>query len=111
MQVSNQIPNQPQYHYFLGSRIFVFPESRTKLPFQTPDQPFPILKVLKNLIGQELSKVSLPVGMNEPLCALQKNYEMVNCGERIFRTAALTDCPAKRIALSAISMTSSFYLS
>lgn len=73
--------------------------------------PFPLWKVLKNLIGQELSKVSLPVGMNEPLCALQKNYEMVNTGERILRAAAETDDAAKRAALTAIATNSSFYLS
>ena len=57
---------------FLGSRVLVEKDSRTELPFKKPDEPYPAWKVLKKFIGQDLTKVSMPVFMNEPLSALQR---------------------------------------
>ena len=34
------------------------------------DEPVPIWKIIKKLIGQNLTRVSLPIIMNEPISAL-----------------------------------------
>lgn len=96
---------------FLGSKILVTPNARTKLPHQQPDEPYPIWKVLKSFIGQDLSKVSLPIGMNEPLTGLQKICEFMSTGEHLHRTASVTEDPVRRLALSTIGCTCAIYTS
>lgn len=51
---------------FMGSKVFTFPKSRTKLPFFRPDEPIPWAKIIRGMIGKDLSKISLPVILNEP---------------------------------------------
>ncbi|KAJ3340155.1 hypothetical protein HDU91_000897, partial [Kappamyces sp. JEL0680] len=56
---------------------------RTKLPLD-PSQPKPSLQVwsfLKNAIGKDLSKVTLPVLFNEPISMLQRMCEDIECIE------------------------------
>ena len=55
-----QIADRP-FQTFMGSRVFVDRSARTKLPFQKPDAPYPVWKVLKNLIGKDVTKISMPV--------------------------------------------------
>ena len=81
----------------MGSRVFVDANTRRALPNLTPDFPAPIWKVLKGLIGQDLTKVSMPVIMNEPLGALQRLSEIFIYGERCFAKAAECDDPYKRM--------------
>ena len=54
---------------------------RTKLPVQQPDKNnFNVWSHLKNCIGKELSKISMPVQWNEPLSFLQRLSEYMNYG-------------------------------
>ena len=47
-------------------------------------KPGIIWQVLKDLIGQDLSKVSLPVFLNEPITILQKGAEIMSFCEELF---------------------------
>lgn len=51
---------------FLGSRVLVDMNSRKQLPCLRPEEQVAIWKIIKRFIGQDLTKVSLPVIMNEP---------------------------------------------
>ena len=59
-----------QFRKFKGTTIFVDENSRTELPFKKPDELVPIWKILKNFIGKDISRVSMPVILNEPLSSL-----------------------------------------
>ncbi len=48
---------------------------RTRLPAKTPQSDFNIINLLKKNIGKDLSKVSMPVSLNEPLSMLQRLTE------------------------------------
>ena len=54
----------------LGSEILVHQNSRTQLPNLKLDEPVPVWKLISKFIGQDLTKVSLPVILNEPQSAL-----------------------------------------
>ena len=69
---------------FKGSLVLFDKNSRKLLPFQILDEPVPFWKMLKNLIGQDLTKVSLPVIMNEPHSAIQRVAEGVCGGDRFW---------------------------
>lgn len=44
------------------------PHERTRLPhLKDPSQKMPFWKILKDLIGKDLTKVSMPVYFNEPI--------------------------------------------
>ena len=54
---------------------------RKKLPVEQPDKSnFSLWSHLKNCIGKELSKISMPVQWNEPLSFLQRLSEYMNYG-------------------------------
>lgn len=58
---------------FLGTRMFAETgDLRDELPNKEPEKPLNIWRILKSVIGQDLSRVSLPVCLNEPLSILQK---------------------------------------
>jgi len=62
---------------FKGSEIFVNRESRLELPFmRDPNEKFNMWNVLKKFVGKDLSKVSMPVNLAEPLTSLQRTCEM-----------------------------------
>lgn len=70
---------------------------RTSLPvpmFQRND--FSIWSVLKNCIGKELSKITMPVVFNEPLSFLQRMTEYMEYA-RMIRTASEQDDPVERM--------------
>ena len=50
-------------------------DSRTELPIKKLDVPVPFWKIISKFIGQDLTRVSLPVILNEPLTALQRFSE------------------------------------
>jgi hypothetical protein len=99
---------EPAYKNFNGSRIFVEPNSRTKLPFLRPDEPVPFWKILKNLVGQDLSKVSMPVILNEPLTGLQRFAEGICFAHKYYEMASHEEDPAKRMMLCAVAQASVF---
>lgn len=63
---------------FKNSEIFVNKDSRLQLPFfRDPNEKVPMWDILKKSMGQDLSKVSMPVILAEPLTALQRTCEML----------------------------------
>ena len=44
--------------------------ARNELPFKKPDEPLAVWKLISKFIGQDLTRVSLPVILNEPLGGL-----------------------------------------
>ena len=64
------------------------------------DEPVPVWKLISKFIGQDLTKVSMPVIMNEPLSALQRHTEFVISGEARNRQAAETDNSLYRLILT-----------
>ena len=53
---------------FAGTRLIVKPDSRTELPYMLPvGHSVPIWKIIAKFVSQDLSKVSLPVVLCEPL--------------------------------------------
>ena len=92
----------------MGSRVFINSDSRKQLPFLRPDEPVPFWKIIKNVIGQDLTKVSLPVILNEPLSALQRFSEIVIQGHDLFVIAAKTDDPVRRMAYAAAGLAQTF---
>lgn len=72
-------------------------------------KPSIVWNLLKDLIGKDISKGSMPVFFNEPLSILQK------CGEFIFlatvglKKAVEEPDPAKRLALIAIHNASAYF--
>lgn len=53
--------------------------------------------LLGKLFGQDLTKVSLPVILSEPLSSLQKTAENINSFESILVKAATEKDPLKRL--------------
>jgi len=89
----------------LGSASFVKVKlnnfSRDRLPFLRPEnEVIGIWSLISKFIGQDLTKISLPVILSEPLSTLQKCAEAVNIQEDIAQKAAKTDDSLKRLALS-----------
>lgn len=89
---------------YKDSEIFVNRDSRSRLPhFRDPNEKFSMWDVLKKSMGQDLSKVSMPVGLAEPLTTLQRTCEMLMQEHDILKTAAnRTEDSAKRLALCTV---------
>uniref|UniRef100_A0A672MBB8 Oxysterol-binding protein n=1 Tax=Sinocyclocheilus grahami TaxID=75366 RepID=A0A672MBB8_SINGR len=74
---------------------------RTCLPTPAPDTSnINLWNILKNNIGKDLSKVSMPVELNEPLNTLQHMCEELEYTELLDK-AAQTDDPYERMAIVA----------
>ncbi|XP_053554477.1 oxysterol-binding protein-related protein 6 isoform X1 [Bombina bombina] len=74
---------------------------RTCLPAPSPDiSNINLWNILRNNIGKDLSKVSMPVELNEPLNTLQHLCEELEYSELLDK-AAETDDPYERMALIA----------
>ncbi|XP_072274494.1 oxysterol-binding protein-related protein 6 isoform X3 [Pyxicephalus adspersus] len=74
---------------------------RTSLPAPSPDTSnINLWNILRNNIGKDLSKVSMPVELNEPLNTLQHLCEELEYSELLDK-AAETDDPHERMALIA----------
>ena len=74
-------------------------EERLTLPhLRPPDFKISFWQVLKDLIGKDLTKVSLPVYFNEPLSIIQKVTESIDFND-ILERAALEPDPLMRLAL------------
>lgn len=76
---------------------------RTCLPAPSPDTSnINLWNILRNNIGKDLSKVSMPVELNEPLNTLQHMCEELEYTELLDK-AADTDDPYERMVVSAPS--------
>ena len=53
-------------------------EERDNLPFKkNPKQKLSLWKVIKDSIGKDLTKITIPVEFNEPLSMVQKTSEIM----------------------------------
>ncbi|XP_048589891.1 oxysterol-binding protein-related protein 1 isoform X2 [Nematostella vectensis] len=86
------------------------PRHRTRLPTHMLSRnEFSVWTVLKQCIGKDLSRITMPVIFNEPLTFLQRITEYMEYSE-LLHTAASQDDPTRRlqyVAAFAISATSS----
>ena len=63
---------------FQGTKI-VQTQHRTDLPFiLPPDHTIPVWKILSKVIKTDMTKVSLPVILSEPLNSLQRSVEIID---------------------------------
>ena len=90
------------YKNFMGSEAFVVIKpnnlSRKKLPYlRPPNEKINMWSVLGKLFGQDLTKISLPVIISEPLSTLQKTCESTNIHEDLVAKAAQQNDSLKRL--------------
>lgn len=71
-------------------RIFVFFRHELPVPMFSRND-FSIWSVLKNCIGKELSKITMPVIFNEPLSFLQRMVEYMEYAHLLRRAAEEAD--------------------
>lgn len=73
---------------------------RTRLPAPCPDTSnINLWNILRNNIGKDLSKVSMPVELNEPLNTLQHLCEEMEYSELLDK-ASETDDPYERMVIN-----------
>jgi hypothetical protein len=74
-------------------------EQRDRLPVERdPNNRPSVWKMLKDMIGKDLSRFAIPVYFNEPLSFIQKFCEVLECNELINRADAEDD-PMERLLL------------
>uniref|UniRef100_A0A3P8W9A9 Oxysterol-binding protein n=1 Tax=Cynoglossus semilaevis TaxID=244447 RepID=A0A3P8W9A9_CYNSE len=91
--------------------VLTLTRRRCMLPAPCPESSVSLWNILRNNIGKDLSKVSMPVHLNEPLNTLQRFCEELEYSE-LLDTANETQDPFKRmvyIATFAISAYASTY--
>ncbi|GAA5890800.1 hypothetical protein JCM5296_003422 [Sporobolomyces johnsonii] len=76
-------------------------QRRTQLPAPVTGDEFSLLSVLRKNVGKDLSTISFPVTMNEPLSALQRLAEELEYSDLLHRAAASPD-PIERLTLVAV---------
>ena len=88
-------------------------KGRTKLPVPQPEKVnLNLWSCLKQCIGKELSKITMPVHWNEPISLLQRISEYMNYSH-LLRSAPDLDDPVLRlqhVATFAVSALASNYL-
>uniref|UniRef100_A0A8C3AJN3 Oxysterol-binding protein n=1 Tax=Cyclopterus lumpus TaxID=8103 RepID=A0A8C3AJN3_CYCLU len=95
----------------LVGSMLTLPRRRSTLPSPSPTSSVSLWNILKNNIGKDLSKVAMPVQLNEPLNTLQRLCEEMEYSE-LLDTANRTQDPYQRmvyVATFAISAYASTY--
>jgi len=64
-----------------------------------PNKKINFWKILKELIGKDLTKISLPVYFNEPLSMTQRVAESTEYCDQLLERAALEPDPLLRMAI------------
>ena len=84
--------------YFSSSVSSVVPliRRRSTLPSPSPTSSVSVWNILRNNIGKDLSKVAMPVQLNEPLNTLQRLCEELEYSE-LLDTANQTQDPYQRM--------------
>ncbi|XP_034096690.1 oxysterol-binding protein-related protein 3-like [Gymnodraco acuticeps] len=93
------------------SSVVTLARRRSALPSTSPTSTVSLWNILKNNIGKDLSKVAMPVQLNEPLNTLQRLCEELEYSE-LLDTANQTQDPFQRmvyVATFAISAYASTY--
>ncbi|KAA3674437.1 oxysterol-binding protein-related protein 1/2 [Paragonimus westermani] len=70
--------------------------SRTQLPAVAPKTDFSVWSFVKQCIGKDLTKISMPVALNEPLSFLQRIAECMEYSELLTRAVEQPD-PIRRM--------------
>ena len=71
----------------------IYFEERYELPYlKPPGQKVSVWKIIKDSIGKDLSKITMPVTLNEPLSMLQKFVEFME-NEDMLRMACQQEDP------------------
>lgn len=81
--------------------------ARTRLPTIGPREKLNIWSIVKDSIGKDLSKISIPVVLNEPLSFVQRLAEDVEYSE-LFDKAAETPDPYERLMYVAAGVVSHY---
>lgn len=69
----------------------VLPQRRSCLPVASPNISISLWNILRNNIGKDLSKVKMPVQLNEPLNTLQRMCEELEYCELLDKAADTHD--------------------
>ena len=78
------------------------PKERTELPwFKDPNVKVSIWAIIKDSIGKDISKLTVPVYFNDPTSLLQKCAQSMEYNS-LLDQAALIDSPGKRLAWVAV---------
>ncbi|XP_063041424.1 oxysterol-binding protein-related protein 3a isoform X2 [Engraulis encrasicolus] len=80
---------------------------RSRLPCRSSESGVSLWNILRNNIGKDLSKVSMPVQLNEPINTLQKLCEEMEYTQ-LLDTAAHTDDPQLRMVYVAVFAVSAY---
>ncbi|XP_031442091.1 oxysterol-binding protein-related protein 3a [Clupea harengus] len=80
---------------------------RSRLPCRSSDSCVSLWNILRNNIGKDLSKVSMPVHLNEPINTLQRLSEETEYTQ-LLDTAALTTDPHLRMVYVAVFAVSAY---
>uniref|UniRef100_A0A7N8XY92 Oxysterol-binding protein n=1 Tax=Mastacembelus armatus TaxID=205130 RepID=A0A7N8XY92_9TELE len=102
----------PSVHFFAPvSSVLTLTSRRSMLPSPSPTSSVSLWNILRNNIGKDLSKVAMPVQLNEPLNTLQRLCEELEYSE-LLDTANDCQDPYQRmvyVATFAISAYTSTY--
>uniref|UniRef100_A0A672GCL7 Oxysterol-binding protein n=1 Tax=Salarias fasciatus TaxID=181472 RepID=A0A672GCL7_SALFA len=108
---SSSSENEVRHCLFLLSSVITLTRRRSTLPSPSPTSSVSLWNILRNNIGKDLSKVAMPVQLNEPLNALQRLCEELEYSD-LLDMANQTQDPYQRmvyVATFAISAYMSTY--
>ena len=84
----------------LQNNLFTSPAFRSGMPAPAPIIDFSLWAILKNCIGKDLSRISMPVFLNEPLSMLQRVAESLEYS-LFFRK--VLECPDPLVRIQMIA--------
>jgi hypothetical protein len=94
----------------VSETIGVIPENwtpRQALPFDKPKgQSIPIMKILKDAVGKDISRITIPVSFSEPINMLQRLVEDFEYGEILLQAAEEPDVRKRLLLVSAFASSS-----
>lgn len=80
-------------------------EERDQLPWlKPPNQKASIFKVLKDMIGKDITKFAVPVHFNEPLSMLQKQAEAMEYHDLLTKANNCEDPVLRLIHIAAFNI-------
>lgn len=75
------------------------------LPFLRPiEEKFSMLGIMRDMIGKDMTKISMPIILNEPLGTLQKTCEQLVIYQELLVKAAKHEDPLQRLILACTSI-------
>ncbi|KAM6450800.1 oxysterol-binding protein-related protein 3 isoform 3-T6 [Liasis olivaceus] len=111
--LSNDIENERQTLDCVPDGSVEDSRRRTRLPAPCPNTSnISLWNILRNNIGKDLSKVSMPVGLNEPLNTLQKLCEELEYSELLDKAACTPNIFERMVYVAAFAVSayaSSYY--